>query len=612
VADDIRALVKSRSNFQITKTALRRCLFLTAAAALLPTRAIADTGPEVVVVGAGVAGLSAAIEAADRGARVLVFEAASLFGGHAVMSSGDVAIPATPEQERLGIKDSPDIMLHDLQTWGEDPDPFWSKRFAQESLVDVYEWLVNMGVSFDLGQKRKPPGNSVPRLLATKGRGMGLVAPIFVRAARHPGIKFFWNMRVTGLMTEKGRVVGVKAVGERNRKTVEQRASAVVLATGGFQSDLERVRRAWPSGLPVPETILVGSGLNSMGEGLDLAQKVGGVVSGLDHQWNYVSGIPDPAHPEGKRGISMRLASAIWVNANGQRFVNEKAAMNAAMDAVVRQPHAAAWAIFDDRGKRDFFVAGTGWEKFETFEARVLANPLLTITATTLKELATRTGLPPTELQATVSRFNGFVANKKDLDFGTVPGGPARVPPRVLDTPPFYAIRIYPLSRKSMGGVVIDHDTRVVDEHGQAIAGLYAAGELTGVARINGKAALEGTFLAPSILTGRVAGRALMADLGSSEQVAGLPNVDTFVADAPAVKTPRPIAACQTCHPLSVMITLKRPGYWHFEAVHRRVLENKFVCDTCHQEVSATAGPKHRFDRVAQTRNCHHCHQAAD
>lgn len=599
------------------QTTMRPCWLSVCAALLLPVPSVwaatpaASAPQEVVVVGAGVAGLSAAIEAADRGAHVTIIDMASVFGGHAVMSSGDVTIAGTPFQKQLGIVDSPERLLEDLNTWGEDPNPFWARRYAENAVHEVYDWLTAMGVSFDLKAKRLPQGNSVPRLLATVGRGMGFVTPLFHRVLRHRSIGFLWNTRVTGLMLQQKKVVGVKTFGERTKKSSEVHSSAVILATGGFQSNLDLVRKSWPKETPFPQNMLVGSGINSQGTGLALAQSAQGAVTGLDRQWNYASGIPDPSHPEGSRGVSVRLWDAVWVNERGERFVNEHASQKDLMQAVVVQPNATSWAILDDIGKRQFFVAGTGWEAFEKFESLILRNLKLTTKAASVEDLANGIGVDPTKLAATIQRYNKFVARGNDADFSRFPNSASRHLPARIHQPPFYAVRLFPLSRKSMGGIVIDHDARVVSTTGVIIPGLYAAGEVTGLAGINGKAALEGTFLAPSVLTGRAAGRTAMSDLGQPNVTADLVT-ETPVVTAPTEVTKRPNSSCLGCHPLQALVTAHRPGYAHFEAVHTRVLDRNLVCNTCHAEFSMVPGMRHKIDRMAQSMICPTCHAAAD
>jgi len=164
------------------------------------------------------------------------------------------------------------------------------------------------------------------------------------------------------------------------------------------------------------------------------------------------------------------------------------------------------------------------------------------------------------------------------------------------------------MTRKSEGGVAIDTSTRVLDTKGQVIPGLYAVGELTGFAGVNGRYALEGTFLAPSMLTGRVAGRAALAELGKrAPPPAPLP---LPTAPPPGEKT---AAACLACHQLPALVTQNRPGYWHFERVHTVVLARQYDCSKCHSELGVIYDARtHHIDRLTQPRVCTTCHSGED
>ena len=150
---------------------------------------------------------------------------------------------------------------------------------------------------------------------------------------------------------------------------------------------------------------------------------------------------------------------------------------------------------------------------------------------------------------------------------------------------------------------------------GKSILGLYAAGELTGLAGINGKAGLEGTFLGPSIVTGRVAGRTAVADLGAAPMIP--------VTLAPVTSRPAPRAAdtqarfqkttyCQSCHDLAGAIASPRPGYSHFEKVHGVVLERRYECLECHTTFGRYEPASHRIDPVAHIATCVRCHVAVE
>ncbi|HUR60238.1 MAG TPA: FAD-dependent oxidoreductase [Opitutaceae bacterium] len=566
--------------------------------------------PDVIVVGAGIAGLSAAYELAAGRANVTVLDMASVYGGHAVMATGDLLLVDTPLQRALGVRDTPDIAFNDFMTWGEDADPEWARYYADHVLTDIYEWVTQMGIGFDLSAKiSHPAGNSVLRTHRTKGRGLALVTPIYAACVSSPQVRFEWNMQVDRLLLENKRVVGVAGKNLRTNRPFEMRAAGVVLTTGGFQANLEMVKQNWPKQYPYPDGLLIGAGINALGSGLQLAVAAGAQLRRLDHQWNYVTGIPDPRTPGSRRGLNAYNAYSIWVNTEGVRFISEKTSGKFAMAAMLAQPGQTYWSIFDEGSKRDIFVAGSSWGNFAEIEKWIYGNPDLVKTAPTIEELAAKAGLPAAALLKTVKRHNEMVEKGVDDDFGRFGPGKLLQPKKIL-TPPFYAMQAFPLTRKSMGGVAIDLACRVLRTDNTPIPGFFAAGEVTGLAGINGSAGLEGTFLGPSIITGRVAGRTILAELKKAREPALLLPVEK------ARITPDPHAStqlCLSCHDLPKLMQVPRAGFWHFEQVHTEVLAGKMDCMKCHADMTATFQPeRHRINRLAQIQVCATCHKGED
>lgn len=561
---------------------------------------------DVVVVGAGIAGLSAAVELGRGGANVAVVDMASVFGGHAVMAEGLLNLVDTPYQTEHGVRDSADLAYRDYMEWGEDADRAWVRYYVEHSREEVFDWLARLGVTFN--GVFAPPGNRVARAHRVRGRGIALVGPIYREALRTPGVSFRWNVRLDRLLRSGERVTGVALTDLRTGEAVELEAKAVLLATGGFQSNLARVREAWPQALPFPPRVLAGAGINATGSGLEVARASGAAVSRLDHQWNYLSGLPDPRFPGTQRGVFAGVRS-VWVNAEGRRFMAENASPKHGMPVLLRQTGATFWAIFDATARATFNVSGSDWADRRKVERLIVDNPAVVKRGETLDALAAEIGLPAAALKATIDRFNALVEAGVDEDFGRFGPG-AGSPPARIAGPPYFAAQFFPITRKSMGGVVIDRSCRVLDGEGGIIAGLYAAGEVTGLAGINGSAGLEGTFLGPSLLTGRVAGRAMLAEL---DRAPAPPPVNLkpleFRAVGPASAGD---AQCMNCHALPEKIATPRPGFWHFEKVHRAVLDRSLACMDCHGEIVAEAAPgsaAHRIDRAAQLATCAACHR---
>ena len=615
------------------KTLLLACfsIAMTGGLSAAPPEATArPTGrrPHVIVVGTGLAGLSAALESAQNGASVTVVEMWSVFGGTSFMSGGKLAIVGTGLQESKGIEDSPDLAFQDFVNCGEDLDRKWVRYYVDHSNDEVYEWLTEVGVKFDVLVHFAK--NSVPRGHGSKELGVGLIIPLFRTCAKHPNIRFMWNVQVVDFVRdfvrEEEQVVGVKGVETRSGVEQELLADAVVLATGGFQSNLEMIREYWPKALPLPSRVLTGSGINSLGIGHAILRDAGAEYHRMSYVWNYPYGLPDPRDPSGKRGLLFAHGRAVWLNARGERFVNESAGVEEKLDAMLRQTPACYWAIFDEANKRRVYVAGTDFGNFAVVQRVIYDNPTLVKSATTLESLAKAAGLPSETMVETIRRYNAMIDSGDDLDFhrfSRVTGKPPKI-----EKPPFYAVKIYPMTRKNMGGVLTDHACRVVDSKKRPIPRLYAAGELSGFAGINGTSALEGTFLGPCVVTGRMAGRTAVADARSR---VGQQNEDhqpsltkSAQASAPSGKQSRklnsepapPIAesadSCIDCHDLKTLLATKRPGYLHFEKSHQQVIKRDLDCMTCHSDMTPYKEESHRLDMHSMSHRCRTCHLSKD
>jgi uncharacterized protein len=539
---------------------------------------------DLIIVGAGLAGLSAALEAGRSGAKVLVIDQASIFGGHAIMSEGELNIIDTPFQRSKGIQDSTDLAYTDFTKWGEDNDPGWVRYYVEHSKVEIFDWVTAMGVTFHGITPHE--GSSVPRNHLTDGRGLGLVRPVYLECLINPNIAFRWNVEVRSLLSDHGTVHGVRSRNLRTDEEIDYRSKAVILATGGFQSNTALALTNWPANLPKPPVLLAGSGVNSKGSGLKLATDVGAALFHLDHQWNYVNGLPDPRYPGMQRGLSISVGGVL-VNNKGVDF-GQKGLSDAEWFAVaVSQPSSTYWQVFDDKQKQNFWVSGTDWANPATIQRVLFDDPSVIKRASTLEQLAQITGLPTDALTKSVTEYNESHNNK-------------------IQTPPFYAAQLFPLARKSMGGISIDHQAHVMNSQAKVIPGLYAAGEATGEANINGKQALEGTFLGPAIITGRIAARTALRDFSIHGEV---PPVAKTAANA-AFDHPLTNAPCLSCHQLQQAIDKPRSGYWHFERVHKIVLETHRECAECHSAMGEPATPQHRITPLIQANSCTVCHQS--
>jgi len=421
------------------------------------------------------------------------------------------------------------------------------------------------------------------------------------------------NTKVTALIIESRRVVGERGVHLRSGQTKEFRAGCVVLATGGFESNLELVRAYWPHYFPQLASdirILLGSGINALGSGLGLAEEAGGALARLDHQLFYSTGLVDPRDPTGRRGLHAFNRASIWVNAQARRFVSDGAPdPKIQMPAVLRQTPATYWAIFDAGSRPQFFVSGSDWDDTNVVQREIFANPKLATwvkQADSLEALAQAAGLPAAALARTVRRWNAMVARGDARDFHRFDSSSLESPLKI-ETPPFFALQFFPLARKSLGGVAVDLSCRLLDQQRRPIPGLYAVGELAGVGGINGKAALEGTMLGPSILMGRLAAKDIAGKLPNALNLPSRPPEPGSSALAPSRAT-EPDTLRSWREVLRQLVAQSRPGYLHFEKAHAVVLARNYDCARCHHEASPLALTEDQLDRRTLIQSCALCH----
>lgn len=574
-----------------------------------PERGQKNLTPDVIIVGAGVSGLSAAIEVGEAGLDVLVVDMWSVFGGHAVMSSGRLAVVGTPYQESENIADSVELAVRDFLAHGEVADPEWVQLYSSRSRTWVFDWLKSKGVRWDGLTSDQPAGNSVRRLHEVTGRGMGLAAPLFRHSASLPGVRFRWNEKVVRLIEKDGRIDGVEVQNQRSGARETLRARHIVLATGGFQSNLELVRKNW-HGVDSEARVLKGAGINALGSGLELASAHGARIQHLDRQWNYRRGLPHPEDPDGERGLGVWAMGGIAVNTKGQRFMNGSAGTKRTVPLVVQQPGATYFQVFDQNSVDILFIAGSGWEDKERIRREIFENPAMApyvLRADTLTGLAQKMRIDPGVLEATVTRWNGFVSTGTDPDFNR------KIIPQYamyqrITTPPFHAFKFFPMTRKSFGGIAVNTSCRVLDTRGDSIPGLWAVGEVTGFGGVNGNAALEGTMLGPSILMGRIAGQAIASDFRDRTKPAVTPS-----PAAPDVATGDPAELEGLQAWLRATTTTSRRGYLHFEKAHTEVLSRGLDCRRCHRgSTPPPALTSSTLEHTMLSHSCAVCHSAQE
>lgn len=459
---------------------------------------------DVIVVGSGAAGLCAAIEAHDAGARVLVLEAHPEPGGSSRISGGMMLAAGTALQERHGIDDDADAFYHDylLHTqWKVVASS--ARRIADDSAAAI-GWLEGLGVEFydflsDAGY------DGVPRTHSAVGRGAGVIEPLLERVAER-GIEIRCGHRVTRLLTDGGRVVGVEAGGD------ELRASSVVLATGGFGANPELVRELIPATRKAGDWLWYIGTDGAQGDAFGLLEPLGVPIVG--HGRGVVMTTPGFT----KEAFEGYLPGwMVLVNREGLRFCDESLPYGL-MDGLVREQGDEAWVVFDEAAKLAT-PPGTpaayrlqipslpgrpspNWDS-EIIDAQVAAGRVAR--ADTLEELATALGLPAERLAGSIRRYNTGAHEGVDPDFGKRADFL-----RPVESGPFYAaqLRLATVCLTSVGPA-IDRDARVVGTSGP-VPGLLAAGECTG-GTLGDRYVGTGNSWINCVVFGRVAGRTAAA-----------------------------------------------------------------------------------------------------
>jgi len=550
---------------------------------------MSDTQADVIIVGAGLAGLVAACEVVDRGKRVLIVdqENSANVGGQAFWSFGGLFFVDSPEQRRLGVHDSHELALQDwLGTAAFDrQEDYWPRQWAH-AYVDFAagekrSWLRARGLKiFPLvgwaergGYGAQGHGNSVPRFHITWGTGPAIVEIFARRLVEHPNVRFAHRHQVDELIVEGAAVTGVRGTVlepsseargvKSSRKAIgefEFRAQAVIVTSGGIGGNHDMVRANWPTRMgPVPERMLAGVPAHVDGRMIAITEKTGARVINRDRMWHYTEGITnyDPIWP--MHGIRIIPGpSSLWLDATGKRLpvpLYPGFDTLGTLEYIAKSGYDYTWFVLNAKiiGK-EFGLSGqeqnpdlTGRSVRQLMASRAgsgAPGPVQAfvdkgvdfVTASSLRELVSAMNALPdvaaldyATVADEVTARDREVVNKFTKDSQITAIRAAReylgdklgrvVPPHPLVDPkagPLIAVKLHILTRKTLGGLETDLDSRVLKADGTPLDGLYAAGEVAGFGGggVHGYRALEGTFLGGCIFSGRAAGRAAAGDIG--------------------------------------------------------------------------------------------------
>lgn len=524
---------------------------------------------DVLVIGGGLAGIVTALECLRAGRSVTLVDrdTPERFGGLALWAFGGMALVGTPLQARMKIPDSPEVALRDWLRFGElAEDDAWPRRWAryyvEHSRAQVYDWLLAHGLKFMpavnwVERGMQGEGNSLPRYHVVWGTSRELTRCMI--AALHEAGKgrltLLHGHRVTALERSGGRLSGAVAVDETSGREQRLEATVVVLAMGGINGSHEQARMNWPRNRPLPATMLNGAHPYADGALHRLAAGLGGQLTHAGEMWNYAAGFPHPyPHFEGHGLSTIPCKSALWLNHRGQRIGPEPLVTGFdthwLCQRVAAQDQPWTWHLLNWRiAAKEFAISGAEHnqrirdKQFPLFlketlfgnhrlvkqmaaESRhFLVDDTLAGLAAKMNVLAGTNDVRAEVLQATADAFDANFAHGSSLHnddqlrriLHARQWGPDKLrtckpaPLQQRGAGPFIAIQMQLITRKSLGGLQTDLESRVLDAAGRPVDGLYCVGEAAGFGGggANGKRSLEGTFLPGCILTARAAARSI-------------------------------------------------------------------------------------------------------
>ena len=484
---------------------------------------------DIVVVGAGGAGMTAAITAAGEGKSVVILESQSMVGGNSVRATGGMNAGKTVYQDEnefgesagvektlktaaekyadnetitalaktvseqwaeyqknpTGYFDSVELMELDTMIGGKGiNDPALVETLCANS-ADAIDWLDEHGIT--LHNVSSFGGASVKRIhrpVNDEGKVVSVgsyMIPLLEENCKKAGVQILLNTTANEILTDaNGAAVGVKATGSTG-ETVTVNAKAVVLTTGGFGANLDMVVKYKPE----LKGFMTTNASGIQGQGIEMAEAIGAATVDMDQIQIHPTVEANTAAliTEGLRGDG-----AILINAEGKRFIDEVGTRDVVSAAEIAQTGSYSWLVVD-QAMADNSSVIQGYIKKG-----------YTVTGATYEELAKAMGVDGAALTETMDNWNGYVEAKNDPDFGRTSFA------NPLNTAPYYAIKVTAGVHHTMGGLKINPNTEVLNENGEVIPGLFAAGEVTG--GVHGANRLGGNAVADFTVFGRIAGAA--------------------------------------------------------------------------------------------------------
>ena len=472
---------------------------------------------DVAIVGSGFAGMTAAVEAAEKGRKVVVLEKMGFPGGASMLCGGQYAIQGTEFQKSLGVpNDPPQSLVHDLIANGHLRNNLTTLDILARNSPRVANWAIEKFNPEFINKKMQYRAEfQFDRTNYVKGYCAGFYPKIH-EAAKKAGAQVLLNTKAEELLVGHGRVRGVKATSGDD--TVEVRARAVLLATGGYGANKDMLVE------PLKSALYYGP-ISSTGDGHKMAQKIGAQLENMDWGKRYPNGVesaPGRATSVIQGNYRAWLESGFLVNKDGRRVVNEKASNHNIMTVLEKQPGQTLYLVMDDATWAKFVegikTAGVTDQKLkEWLDANGSKVPVFAH-GKTLEEAAQHAGVNGAELRKTLTRYNELVKAGKDEDFGRPA---AFLKKEAKADGAFHIVEQKPRFATTMGSVVVDRRLHVLDALGRPIPGLYAAGEITNA--VHGDDSAPGMNMSWTITSGKVAAENIVRETGRRPHMAPRP-----------------------------------------------------------------------------------------
>lgn len=447
---------------------------------------------DVVVVGAGGAGFSAAITAKNAGANVVLLEKMPAVGGNSLISGAEMNVAKNWVQPKLGINDdSPELHAQDTFKGGDKKGDMKVINVMTHNALDAAKWCKDyIGVNFEPDNLFFFGGHSRKRALIPEGHTGTEFISKFMHKAEELGIPVITNMKMVDLIKNaEGRVVGVKAEMNGQEYTFNAKGG-VVLATGGFGANAQMVKKYNPK---IDERFKTTDAPGSTGEALYMAEKAGAQLVNMGYIQTYP--ICDPISGVIELIADARFDGALMLNQDAKRFVEELDRRDVLSHAILKQPGGYCWVLWNDNIGKISNTVKTHTNEYEVFTKQGIMK-----TCEDLKCIADFTKMPYDQLVKTIDRVNTMTGKGNDKDFNHRSG--------LMDMSQgkYYVIKAVPSTHHTMGGIRINEKAQALTADGKVIPGLWAAGEVTGVT--HGTNRLGGNAYTDIIVFGRIAGQA--------------------------------------------------------------------------------------------------------